>query len=239
MTKTLAAGLAGSLAAALSLLAAGASAQPKPEQPGMDKCYGVSLKGQNAVPPGPAPLARNGEDRLPGQCLEICRQGHLRDDRDAEGKWVAHAKKLSAAEASRKKRADSSRALLSLRALGCAFASRSRGSRERVLAQAVVNAALPTRPPRGPCAPEGRDVLAIMAQHKIGDQSGPSGLVRCAQSLSRLGVEILVEQQKVPPMRVGAERRLALHGRHNAIAVAPIEIGDPLGEQGGATSTSK
>ena len=47
MTKTLSAGLAGSLAAALSLLAAGASAQPKPEQPGMDKCYGVSLKGQN------------------------------------------------------------------------------------------------------------------------------------------------------------------------------------------------
>ncbi|MFY9827220.1 MAG: DUF2282 domain-containing protein [Rhodoplanes sp.] len=53
MTKTLSAGLAGSLAAALSLLAAGASAQPKPEQPGMDKCYGVSLKGQNDCAAGP------------------------------------------------------------------------------------------------------------------------------------------------------------------------------------------
>jgi len=53
MTKTLTAGLAGSLAAALSLLAAGASAQPKPEQPGMDKCYGVSLKGQNDCAAGP------------------------------------------------------------------------------------------------------------------------------------------------------------------------------------------
>ena len=53
MTKTLTAGLAGSLAAALSLLAAGASAQPKPEQPGMDKCYGVSVKGQNDCAAGP------------------------------------------------------------------------------------------------------------------------------------------------------------------------------------------
>ena len=53
MTKTLSAGLAGSLATALSLLAAGASAQPKPEQPGMDKCYGVSLKGQNDCAAGP------------------------------------------------------------------------------------------------------------------------------------------------------------------------------------------
>jgi uncharacterized membrane protein len=45
--------LAGSLAAALSLLAGAASAQPKPEQPGMDKCYGISLKGQNDCAAGP------------------------------------------------------------------------------------------------------------------------------------------------------------------------------------------
>jgi uncharacterized membrane protein len=45
--------LAGSLAAALSLLAVAASAQPVPEQPGMDKCYGVSLKGQNDCAAGP------------------------------------------------------------------------------------------------------------------------------------------------------------------------------------------
>lgn len=41
-----AATLASSLAAALSLITA-AAADPKPAQPGMDKCYGVSLKGQN------------------------------------------------------------------------------------------------------------------------------------------------------------------------------------------------
>jgi uncharacterized membrane protein len=45
--------LASSLAAALSLLAATASAQPKPEQPGMDKCYGISLKGDNDCAAGP------------------------------------------------------------------------------------------------------------------------------------------------------------------------------------------
>jgi uncharacterized membrane protein len=41
------AALAGSLAAAFALVAVPASAQPKPMQPGMDKCYGVSLAGKN------------------------------------------------------------------------------------------------------------------------------------------------------------------------------------------------
>ncbi len=42
-----AATLASSLAAALTLVAVSDSAQPKPAQPTMDKCYGVALKGQN------------------------------------------------------------------------------------------------------------------------------------------------------------------------------------------------
>ncbi len=43
-----AATLASSLAAALSLVSIQqASAGPKPPEPGMDKCYGISLKGQN------------------------------------------------------------------------------------------------------------------------------------------------------------------------------------------------
>jgi uncharacterized membrane protein len=42
-----AATLATSLAAALTLVTVAASAQPKPEPAAMDKCYGVSLKGQN------------------------------------------------------------------------------------------------------------------------------------------------------------------------------------------------
>jgi uncharacterized membrane protein len=45
--------LASSVAAALSLLGANAFAQPKPAQPGMDKCYGVALKGQNDCAAGP------------------------------------------------------------------------------------------------------------------------------------------------------------------------------------------
>jgi uncharacterized membrane protein len=46
-TKTAIATLASSLAAAISLVSLQASADPKPAQPGMDKCYGVALKGQN------------------------------------------------------------------------------------------------------------------------------------------------------------------------------------------------
>ena len=39
--------IAGSFAAALTMIAAPAFAAPKPAQPSMDKCYGISLKGQN------------------------------------------------------------------------------------------------------------------------------------------------------------------------------------------------
>jgi uncharacterized membrane protein len=41
------AALAGSLAAAFALVSASAFAAPKPAQPTMDKCYGISLAGQN------------------------------------------------------------------------------------------------------------------------------------------------------------------------------------------------
>jgi uncharacterized membrane protein len=41
------AALAGSLAAAFALVTIPASAAPKPAQPTMDKCYGVSLAGKN------------------------------------------------------------------------------------------------------------------------------------------------------------------------------------------------
>ncbi len=55
MTKTTltAATLAGSLAAALTLIASQASAQPAPMQANADKCYGVSLAGKNDCAAGP------------------------------------------------------------------------------------------------------------------------------------------------------------------------------------------
>jgi uncharacterized membrane protein len=45
--------LAGSVAAALSLIAAGAYAGPAPAQPNADKCYGISLAGKNDCAAGP------------------------------------------------------------------------------------------------------------------------------------------------------------------------------------------
>ena len=39
--------IAGSLAAALTMIAAPVFAGPKPPQPTMDKCYGIALKGDN------------------------------------------------------------------------------------------------------------------------------------------------------------------------------------------------
>ena len=48
-----AAALAGSFAAAMSLIAAAASAAPAAPQPGKDKCYGVALAGKNDCAAGP------------------------------------------------------------------------------------------------------------------------------------------------------------------------------------------
>jgi uncharacterized membrane protein len=45
--------LAGGLTAAIGMLAGPAFGQPKPAQPGMDKCYGVSLAGKNDCAAGP------------------------------------------------------------------------------------------------------------------------------------------------------------------------------------------
>ena len=42
-----AATVAGSLAAALTMIATSVVAGPKPPQPTMDKCFGVALKGEN------------------------------------------------------------------------------------------------------------------------------------------------------------------------------------------------
>jgi uncharacterized membrane protein len=39
--------IAGSLAAALSMIASPVFAAPKPPQPTMDKCYGIAMKGDN------------------------------------------------------------------------------------------------------------------------------------------------------------------------------------------------
>ncbi len=70
-----------------------------------------------------------------------------------------------------------------------------------------------------------------MAQHQIGDQPGPSRLMRGPKPLAGLGMEILVEQEEIAPMRVSAERRLGLHCGRYAIGAAAIDIGDPSGNQ--------
>jgi uncharacterized membrane protein len=48
-----AATVAGSLGAALAMIAETAVAAPKPPQPTMDKCFGIALKGNNDCAAGP------------------------------------------------------------------------------------------------------------------------------------------------------------------------------------------
>jgi uncharacterized membrane protein len=52
-TSISAAVLAGSLAAAFTLVAATASAQPAPAQPNAEKCFGVAMAGKNDCAAGP------------------------------------------------------------------------------------------------------------------------------------------------------------------------------------------
>jgi uncharacterized membrane protein len=51
--QIVAATLASSLAAALAMVAAPASASPKPMRADMDKCYGIALKADNDCAAGP------------------------------------------------------------------------------------------------------------------------------------------------------------------------------------------
>lgn len=70
------------MAAALTLVALPATAQT----PAKEKCFGVSLKGQNDWRRWRRHhLRRHFQDRLSGQCLEICSGWHLRVDEDAIG----------------------------------------------------------------------------------------------------------------------------------------------------------
>ena len=71
--------------AAAAFVSTAAVASPVKPQPTKDKCFGISLAGKNDCAAGA------GQTRLSGQCLEICRQGHLHRDQDAEGQRLAHA----------------------------------------------------------------------------------------------------------------------------------------------------
>src|SRR3981081_4614739 len=68
--------IAGSFAAALTMIAAPAYAAPKPPQPTMDKCYGIAMKGENDCAAGRG-TARRGPcgRRYQGQCLEYVAKG--------------------------------------------------------------------------------------------------------------------------------------------------------------------
>ena len=70
-----AATIAGSLAAALTMIATPVVAGPKPPQPTMDKCFGVALKGNRLCCRRRHDLRRHRRRRLSGQRLEIRSKG--------------------------------------------------------------------------------------------------------------------------------------------------------------------
>src|SRR5271155_607052 len=73
--------IAGSLAAALTMIAAPVFAGPKPPQPTMDKCYGIALKGDNDCAAGAGTTFREGPS---GTKLVIGEPGARREAVDAD-----------------------------------------------------------------------------------------------------------------------------------------------------------
>jgi hypothetical protein len=94
-TTTVSVALAGALATALASLSVPATAQAGDKE----KCYGVSLKGENDCAAGPGTTcAATAKGRLSGQRLEARAQRHLHHDRDAG--WPGLARAHQAAELS-------------------------------------------------------------------------------------------------------------------------------------------
>jgi hypothetical protein len=87
--------IAGSFAAALTMIASPLFAGPKPPQPTMDKCFGIAMKGRQRLRGRPRHhLRRHCERRLPRQRLEVRPEGNLRDDTDTKGQGFARANQV-------------------------------------------------------------------------------------------------------------------------------------------------
>ena len=59
-------------------------------------------------------------------------------------------------------------------------------------------------------APELWDVLAVAPHDEVGEQTRPPGLMRCAEPLPGIGMEIFVEQQKILPVGGGSQMAAGL-----------------------------
>src|SRR5215469_11463640 len=84
-------------------------------------------------------------------------------------------------------------------------------------------------------APELWNVLAVAAHDEIREQPCPPSLVRCAEPLSGIGMEVFVEQQKILPVTGGRKWRLGCK-RRPAPVVEAVENGILNRGRGAATS---
>src|SRR5258705_11110401 len=66
------------------------------------------------------------------------------------------------------------------------------------------------------------------APDHIGDQPGPPGLVRCAQTSAVVAVEVLLKEQVVPPSRVGLHPLYAAEARPASVFVREARPSEPL-----------
>src|SRR5205823_2498588 len=62
---------------------------------------------------------------------------------------------------------------------------------------------------------------------QLGDDGGPAGLVRGAEALAGVAVEVLVEEDQVAPVRVGLELLAGAEDRAAAVRAAQEEVAQP------------
>src|SRR5690606_7243821 len=89
---------------------------------------------------------------------------------------------------------------------------------------------------------DARSRLAALLVDEVGDQPGPARLMAGAQPHAGLAVEVLVEEQGVPPRWVGAEALVAAPERTCAALVQRVEADHALrglrGHLGGGQLTA-
>src|SRR5438128_12214425 len=71
---------------------------------------------------------------------------------------------------------------------------------------------------------------AVFAPDQVGDQPGPSGLVRGAKPGAVIAVEVFAEEQVVTPRRAGLQLLGAAEARSAAVGVAREERDEPVAQ---------
>src|SRR5438552_2085117 len=113
---------------------------------------------------------------------------------------------------------------------GCPDRSRRRRPRARAPAAPVARGRLP-RPTRGERSNPSRALPArAVLLHELGDEARPARLVAGPEPGAGVAVEVLVEEDEVPPVRIGLKLVDTTEDRPPPILITDEDAGEPAGQ---------